>query len=161
MTLIWTRVDQKLIHGQVSVAWVPYLRVNAIVVADPDTVDDPWAQKVMMMGLPPEVQLTSFAPPGRLAGLLGGREMELHRVLVLFKDLEGVLEATEAGLRLDSLNLGNQACQPPEQSIRLTETFYACRRDLEGLARLQRGGLEVVLQAVPSDKVVRWQPRRE
>lgn len=158
MTLIWTRIDQKLIHGQVSVAWVPRLNIDAIVVTDQDTAADPWAQKVMLMGLPPEVRVARFVPPTQLAGLLAEAEMASRRVLVLFKSLEGFLEAAAAGFYPVRLNLGNQAGQPPERDIRLSDCFYASSRDLRDLSVLSRAGLEVVIQAVPTGKPVKWKP---
>ncbi len=156
MTLIWTRVDQKLMHGQISVAWVPHLAIDAIVVADNDSVEDLWAQKVMRMGLPPEVALIRFTTPDQLVQVLDDEELLGRRVMVIFRSLEGVLEAVCSGLDLARLNLGNQARQGPDQNIRLAESFYVRCRDLDGLARLQRQGLEVLLQAVPSGKAVRW-----
>lgn len=161
MTLVWTRVDQKLIHGQVSVAWVPYLGVDAIVVSDSDTYEDSWAQKVMMMGLPPEVRCAYFTLPSLVADLLAGDELRSRRVMVIFKSLKGVFEAAEAGLRLETLNLGNQYGDVQPESIRLADSFYASRRDLADLARLQRAGLEVVLQAVPAGKAVKWRPSKK
>ena len=158
MTLIWTRVDQKLIHGQISVAWVPYLDIDAIVVSDQDSAEDVWAQKVMMMGLPPEVSLIRFTAPDHLSRLLESQELSSRRVLVIFRNLEGVLEAVHSGLRLERLNLGNQAPQGPNPNVRLAESFYARGRDLDLLAELRGRGLEIVLQAVPNGKAVRWTP---
>lgn len=158
MTLIWTRVDQKLIHGQIAVAWVPHLSIDAVVVSDNDTAGDLWVQKVMMMGLPPEVVETRFIAPARLAALLAGEELSSRRVMVIFKDIGGVLEAVESGLRLDKLNLGNQVCRPAGHDIRLTDAFYADKRELAALSELRRAGLDVILQSVPSEKAVRWRP---
>ena len=161
MTLVWTRVDQKLIHGQITVAWVPHLSIDAIVVSDSDTAEDSWVQKVMMMGLPPEVRVARFTAPANLAELLADDELSARRVMVIFKDINGVLAATGAGLQLDRLNLGNQACQPAGHDIRLTDAFYASESDLDGLAELllDNTGLEVIIQAVPAEKGVRWAPR--
>lgn len=159
MTLIWTRVDQKLIHGQVSLGWVPYLSVNAMVVADADTFADAWTQKIMMMGLPPEIELTSFTPPELLVEALSDERFLNRRVMVIFKDLEGALSALTAGLRLDLLNLGNQFSRRPGQDIRLSEAFFVCRNELDWLAEFQRSGLEVVIQSVPTGRAIRWQPQ--
>jgi len=158
VALVWTRVDQKLIHGQISVAWVPYLSINAIVVADDDLVDDTWAQKVMMMGLPPEIKLTGFTAPDRLSSVLAEDEYQDLRVMVIFKDVAGALEAAEAGFKMEILNLGNQASQDPAIEVRLGDTFYVKPDDLEKLGCLQRSGLEVILQAIPAGKVVQWKP---
>lgn len=158
MTLVWTRVDQKLIHGQIAVAWVPHLDIDAIVVSDSDAAEDPWVQKVMMMGLPPEVRVTRFTAPTHLAELLADGELSPRRVMVIFKDIDGVLEAAGAGLRLDRLNLGNQACRPDGRDIRLNDVFYLSESDLAGLSDLLDRGLEVILQAVPAEKAVKWLP---
>jgi mannose/fructose/N-acetylgalactosamine-specific phosphotransferase system component IIB len=160
VTLVWTRVDQKLIHGQIAVAWVPHLSIDAVVVGDSDAADDPWVQKVMTMGLPPEVTETRFVAPAGLADLLAGGEWASRRVLVIFKDIDGVMEAVRGGLRLTRLNLGNQAARPGGLGggRRLTDAFYVSDRDVAGLAELSGLGLEVQVQAVPAEKAVAWKP---
>ncbi len=158
MTLVWTRVDQKLIHGQIAVAWVPHLSIDAVVISDGDTAEDPWTQKVMLMGLPPEVQEVRFVAPARAAALLAGEEWAARRVLLIFREVEGALEAVRSGLRLTRLNLGNQAARPDVPSLRLTDAFYVSERERSGLSDLMELGLEVMLQALPTDKAVKWVP---
>ena len=159
MTLVWARVDCKLIHGQITAAWVPHLEAEIVVVADGDAAADPWAQKVMRLSLPPEIQSAHFTPPRNLAGLLAGRETAGRRVLVIFRNLEGVLEAADAGLNLKVLNLGNQTDQSLRvRGVRLADTFFALREDLAALGRLQKNGLEVIVQSVPAARPVPWRP---
>lgn len=158
MALVWTRVDQKLIHGQISVAWIPHLSADAVVVVDKDVAADGWAQKVMTLGLPPEIRLTGFVPPTDLERLLDEAAYRAGRVLVIFKDIGGVEEAMAAGFRTEILNLGNQACQSPEGEVRLAECFYVRPNELDLLAGLQRRGLRVLLQVLPSSKAIQWRP---
>lgn len=158
MTLVWTRVDQKLIHGQISIGWVPHLSVDAIVVAAADIIGDTWAQKVMTMGLPPEIRLAGFSYPDKLAELLDAAEYRSRRVMVIFKDLEGVMEAVSAGFKLERLNLGNHVCRCSESNVRLADSFFARTEDLENLGRLQRNGLEVLIQALPTGRAIHWKP---
>lgn len=156
MTLIWTRVDQKLIHGQVSLGWVPHLRINALVVADADTAADDWAQTIMKAAAPPEVEVTAFIPPAQLARLLDEERFHSRRVMAIFKDLNGAVEALKAGLTLTRLNLGNQVCQRPGLDVLLGETFFACPHILDDLAEFQRSGLEVLIQSLPNGRAVSW-----
>ena len=159
MTLVWSRVDSKLIHGQVVAAWVPYLKAEVIVVADGDTAGDPQAQKIMRLGLPPEISQAHFRPLPGLAGFLAGPGLAEKRVLLIFKSLADAVEAVEAGLELGRLNLGNQLDQTSrEQGQRLAETFFVRQEELAALARLQNLGLEVVIQSVPSARSVKWRP---
>lgn len=157
MTLVWTRIDHKLIHGQVSVAWVPFLGVETIVISDEDTAGDLWAQKVMTMGLSSEVKSAYFSKPTNLASLL--EKLSGQRILLLFKNLAGVFEALSAGLNLKSINLGNQIGLKPEQEVRLADTFFINRHDLATLATLHLAGLEIIVQSVPASKAVHWNPR--
>lgn len=161
MTLIWTRVDQKLIHGQVSLGWVPYLKINALVVADADTAADDWAQTIMRAAAPPEIEATAFIVPAHLGQLLAEERFNRRRVMVIFKDLGGALEALKAGLPLTRLNLGNQGCCRPGQDVLLGETFFACHRILNDLAEFQRGGLEVLVQTLPNGRVVSWKAQAD
>lgn len=45
--ILLTRVDNRLVHGQVGVTWVRHLGANLIVVADDETAQDALAQKLM------------------------------------------------------------------------------------------------------------------
>ncbi|MDR2724505.1 MAG: PTS sugar transporter subunit IIB [Candidatus Adiutrix sp.] len=160
MTLVWSRVDSKLIHGQIAAAWVPHLGAEVIVVADGDTAGDPQAQRIMRLGLPPEISQAHFRPLPGLAGFLAGPELAEKRVLLIFKSLAGALEAAEAGLDLKELNLGNQLDRlSREEGQRLAETFFARREELALLAQLSRRGLKVVIQSVPTAKSVKWRPQ--
>lgn len=156
MTLIWTRVDQKLIHGQVSLGWVPHLRINALVVADADTAADDWAKTIMRAAAPPEIEAIAFTAPVQLVELLDEERFHSRRVMAIFKDLNGAVEAIKAGLSLTRLNLGNQVCQRPGQDVLLGETFFACPHILEDLAEFQRDGLEVLIQTLPNGRAVSW-----
>jgi PTS system mannose-specific IIB component len=153
-------VDSKLVHGQITAAWAPHLKAEAIVVADALAAGDPLAQKIMSLGLPTEISQVHFRPPEGLAGFLAGPELAEKRVLLIFKNLTDALAAAEGGLELRELNLGNQLDQIScDQGQRLAETFFARREELAGLARLERQGLSVILQSVPTSKKVQWRPR--
>jgi len=159
VTLVWSRVDSKLIHGQIAAAWVPYLKAEVIVVADGDTAGDFTAQRIMRLGLPPEISQAHFRPLAGLAEFLAGPELAEKRVLLIFKSLADALEAVAAGLDLATLNLGNQLDHlSRDLGRRLTETFFASQEELARLARLQSRGLSVILQSVPAARSVRWRP---
>jgi mannose/fructose/N-acetylgalactosamine-specific phosphotransferase system component IIB len=155
-------VDSKLIHGQIAAAWAPYLKAEVIVVADDDTAGDPQAQRIMRLGLPPEVSQAHFRPLPGLAEFLAGPELAGRRVLLIFKSLADAFKAVRDGLELRELNLGNQLDQfsREEGGQRLAETFFARREELADLARLSRLGLKVIIQSVPAAKSIQWRPSR-
>lgn len=158
MPLIWARVDGKLIHGQVCVAWTPHLGIDSIVVADRDLAADGWAQKIMMMALPPEISRSFFSAPETVPEILASKEWLQRKVLLIFKDLLGVSQALAAGLDLKRLNLGNQARLDCGRVICLADSFYVNSAELDELKRLYLAGLELIIQAVPSARGVIWRP---
>ncbi len=160
MTLVWTRVDQKLIHGQIVLAWAPYLKIDAIVVADRGLLDAPRLRKFMEMGLPPEIKAARFVAPDSIRAALEEEELRRRRVFLLFREVAGLLEAVESGLSLRKVNLGFQAGPAAEGAgtVCLGHGVYLRESELAGLARLHAGGLEIILRGVPADRAVRWTP---
>ena len=152
MTVIMARVDQKLIHGQVMVSWVPHLRINTIVVIDGEMAEDPTSQKIMRLGLPKEVAEVIFTTADELAKILKQPQMADLRVLLLFKNLTEVSTAADHGLKIDELNLGNLAYPSISAAKRLTETFYVTPEDERLLKLLLHRGLKLYLQTLPKSK---------
>ncbi|MGL4209414.1 MAG: PTS sugar transporter subunit IIB, partial [Candidatus Adiutrix sp.] len=114
------------------------------------------AQKTMILGLPPEIKSTLFVAPTNLPLILMEPEQAKGKTLLLFKNIEGVMGAVDAGLTLSRLNLGNLAYPQHCQATRLAETFYATAYDLDSLKKLETAGIQLILQAVPSGKAIRW-----
>lgn len=155
MTLTLVRVDQKLIHGQIAVAWVPYLKVDTILVADDELAQDEWAQAGMRLGLPPEITSVIFIAPAEVVQAL--KNCSSRRAMILFKDINSVLTALKAGLNLDQLNLGNQVYQPQIKTAQLTDTFHINREDYNALVNIHDQGIEITAQPIPRVKAVNWE----
>ena len=49
---LWVRVDDRLIHGQVTVGWRQYLRYAEIWVVDDQARDDPYLQDALRLAAP-------------------------------------------------------------------------------------------------------------
>ncbi|MDR1657072.1 MAG: PTS sugar transporter subunit IIB [Deltaproteobacteria bacterium] len=150
MPVTWARIDQKLIHGQVTAAWVPYLRIGEIVVIDDCVVGDDMTQAILASGVPAKVR-TAFITAVEAAVFLAGRPDQNVRRMLIFRDVVTVKAALDFGLVLDSLNLGNLVYRPSCQSQKLSNCFHVNHRDLIILEELKAAGLRVFLQSVPGD----------
>ncbi|MDR2455403.1 MAG: PTS sugar transporter subunit IIB [Deltaproteobacteria bacterium] len=150
MPVTMARIDQKLIHGQVTAAWVPYLRIQEIVVVDDLVIEDPVTQAILSSGVPSAVQ-TAFASETGAAELLSESERQSLRLLLIFGSVAAAGRAVAAGLSLDSLNLGNLAYFPAGDCVKLSDCFYAKPKDLATLTFLYQKGLKIYLQSVPGD----------
>ena len=59
--ILLTRIDNRLVHGQVGVTWVNHLGANLIVVANDEVSKDPVQQNLMEMVIPDAIGIRFFS----------------------------------------------------------------------------------------------------
>ena len=52
----FVRVDDRLIHGQTIVAWVPTLKIEEIIAVDDVSASKPMLKSIMTMGVPTQYE---------------------------------------------------------------------------------------------------------
>jgi mannose/fructose/N-acetylgalactosamine-specific phosphotransferase system component IIB len=148
MGVLLARVDNRLVHGQVLVSWVPRLGIDTILVVDRELVGDPF-QRDLLEGLgAPGLKIRLVTPEG--AALLLAGELRDRKVLVLFAGIHQAVEAWDAGVAFSVLNLGN--VHPTQGSRGLTSSVYLSASDEEELCLLLSRGVRVEARAVPADR---------
>ncbi len=150
MPIVLTRVDDRLVHGQVVVGWGRPLDLQRIVLVDDEVRRSPWEQELYRMAAPREIEvdfLSAAEAAERLAGLSESRE----RVLLLTGSIGTVAELvrrTPGVIR--KLNLGGIHAAPGRRE-RL-RFLYLSDADVADLEALARGGMEIAAQDVPSSR---------
>ena len=144
--IAWSRIDSRLIHGQVIEAWLPHLSVTRVVVIDDDAAKDPLARAAYGMAIPEDVELV-LSPVAavdfvRLAS-------DSVRTLVLFRDVKAAVASRAHGLPDGLLNVGNVHAGPGRVSV--SRSVFLDADDAGALENLARGGMTVSVQAVPTD----------
>ncbi len=142
----WSRIDSRLIHGQVIEAWLPFLKVDRVVVADEAVAHDDLAKAAYEMAVPPEVEVV-LAPADKLD--FRALDADKVRTLVLFRDVRTAVVAREHGLPNGTLNLGNVHAGPGRVAV--SRSVFLDDVDRVALAQLSASGMTVQVQAVPSE----------
>lgn len=142
----WSRIDSRLIHGQVIEAWLPFLKVDRVVVADEAVAHDDLAKAAYEMAVPPEVEVV-LAPADKLD--FRALDADKVRTLVLFRDVRAAVVAREHGLPNGTLNLGNVHAGPGRVAV--SRSVFLDDVDRVALAQLSASGMTVQVQAVPSE----------
>jgi PTS system mannose-specific IIB component len=104
--MIWYRIDNRLIHGQVIEAWLPYTRANRLVVANEHLADDFLLQQITLLAVPSRVD-SKFVHLGELSALIDEYTRKKDDVLVLFATCLDAKTVYEQGLKFDKCNIGN------------------------------------------------------
>ena len=144
--IVWSRIDSRLIHGQVIEAWLPHLRVKRVVVADDEAAVDPLAKAAYGLAIPPEVELVLGPVKGIDFKKLASDGIA---TLVLFREVKSAVAAREWGLPDGMLNVGNVHSGPGRVSV--SRSVFLDPRDSSALAALAQGGMTVRVQSVPSE----------
>jgi PTS system mannose-specific IIB component len=144
------RIDNRLVHGQVLEAWVPALRVKALVVADDEAAADPFTQAAMGLALGDGLSLEVLTLAGAAASLGPGGNGTGVSTLVLLREVESAVALARAGVALPRLNLGNVHYRAGRKAV--SPTVYLDDAELQALETLGRAGCEIELRAVPTEQ---------
>jgi mannose/fructose/N-acetylgalactosamine-specific phosphotransferase system component IIB len=146
VTLVLARIDERLIHGQVSVGWASALDPDRILVADDEVAADAWERDVQRSAAPPGVETEVLGIPEtarRLAEGLPGR------VFLLVRSPAFMLALIRAGAALDEINVGGLHYR--EGARRFTDYLYFTPDDLAALGELAAAGVRLVAQDLPGN----------
>ena len=154
MSIVLTRVDNRLIHGQVLESWVPSINANCIVVAN-DKIANSAMQKLLMEASVPKGIRVFIGTIEDAAEILASEDLVNARIILLFATSSDALNAYRQGLHYEKLNLGNMHAGAGK--VKCSCTIALDSDDVENLNSLQEAGVKIVSQCVPSDKEVGWQ----
>jgi len=153
MGIVMTRIDNRLIHGQVLEAWVPTLHVNCIVVAN-DEVGSVAFRKVLMAASVPRSIRVIIGTVAEVAAIFQAQELKQAKVLLLFANTGDALAAYRRGILFPALNLGNLHAGTGKQRISCTVSLDT--GDIDNLESLEGAGVKIVSQCVPADRAMNW-----
>ena len=143
------RVDNRLLHGQVLETWLPGVKATEVVVVDDEAAQSALACAAMTLCVPCEV-------PARIERMVAVDFAALARskasVLVLVRDVAGLVEATLRGLTPElapRINLGNVHYGAGRRPV--TPSLFLTAEELVQLRALAASGFTIEAQAIPTD----------
>lgn len=143
------RVDNRLIHGQVVEAWLPFLKVSRVVVADDEAAHSPLIRAAMGLAVSSTIDVR-IEPLDEVD--FGGLSQDAVKTLVLVREVEGVLSAGRRGLKLAQLNLGNVHFATGRKQV--SPSVFLSQEELNRLKMLAEDGVQVEARGVPADRPV-------
>ena len=152
----WVRVDDRLIHGQVVVAWRQHLRYDAICIVDDEIANDAFMRDVLRMAAPSGVRVSVVAVQQAMDAL---EQSDANSILVLAKTPQKVLQLANAGLSIVHLNVGNLGAAPGRK--RVFKSISLGPEHVTALDALTERGVRITFQLVPDDTAVEWERVRE
>ena len=153
MSLVLTRIDNRLIHGQVLESWVPFVQADCILVANDDIASNPLKKMMMEASVPSRVSV-KIDSVEHIARLLKTGEYQQAKILLLFGTTTDALKAFHLGLEFAQLNLGN--LHADKGKAQLCCTVFLDSSDVEDLEYLDQHGVEISARCIPADNARPW-----
>lgn len=148
MPVIFARVDDRLIHGQIVQAWLPELNIDEVLIPCPRGRENRVNKNLLRLSLPFEYDLTVM-DPARCTDYIAGSK---KRILLLMGSLEDLQPLLEDGLQIKSLNIGGMHFK--EGAQKLADNVFLDAMDKNTLRILNDLGIDIETRAVPSSKSV-------
>ena len=147
--ILLTRVDNRLVHGQVGVTWVKSLGANLIVVVD-DVAANSDVEKQLM-----EVVAKSSGVGIRFFTIehtinIIHKASPNQKILIVCKTPETVKKLVDGGVPIKEVNIGNMHFS--EGKEQLSKKVYVDQKDRDDIKYLESKGVDIYIQDVPGDK---------
>jgi len=149
--IVFTRIDDRLIHGQVVEGWVNYLKATCILVADDAVASNPLQRSIMELSVPQELKVL-ISPVEEMCGQLRTHALDAERAILLFSNPADVMRALKAGMACAALNIGGMHFVPGKR--KLMDVLAVNDVDLEALREIAGKGVRIAVQTVPTQRPV-------
>lgn len=149
--IILSRVDSRLIHGQVMTMWSKTGGINHIYVVDDQVASDPFMKDVYLMAVPDSLGVTIHSVDDAVSQYKNG-QMPDAKLLVLIKDVTTASRLWKQGFPMESLQIGNLT--PQKKTKILHRSSRLSEEHMPELLEMRRGGVMVYAQSVPTEKKI-------
>jgi PTS system mannose-specific IIB component len=149
--IVFYRLDDRLIHGQVVEAWFPQIRPDLVVVANNEAAANEFQRGLMEMVVPFGVR-SEIITIEQAVRRSSDAAYSASCMMMLFRSPRDVLRALDLGLAIDRLNLGGLHSDGDTEF--LGRGVNASAEDLEYLKKIIGFGVKVEIRSVPSELVV-------
>ncbi|ALS38763.1 PTS mannose transporter subunit IIAB [Enterococcus rotai] len=149
--MVNTRIDERLIHGQVAGIWSTSLDTQRIIVANDEAASDPLQKSSLRMAAPTSMRL-SVLPIAEAAENICAGKYGKQRLFLLFKNPADVLRFIEAGGPIDTVNVGNMSYK--EGAREVTKSIQVLENEESIFEAIASKGINVTAQLVPNDPAI-------
>jgi len=146
MGIVFSRVDGRLIHGQVAIAWTRLLLIDEIIVVSNDTAEDETQSMLLEIACPPGIELSVCSVDEGIEKVMA-EDFDGNKTMIIFKTLDDALKAVEGGVELESLNIGGVYFE--EGKKKFEKALCLDSKDEEIIRKLSKKVKDVFYQVAP------------
>ena len=148
--IVLTRVDNRLIHGQIVQGWLPTLDVSEVLIVSPVAEKKEFIKKMLRLALPSGYKLT----------VLGSKEATKYskesreKLFIIIEDMESLFDMLREGFSQSIIVLGNT--QFKEGKKQYSQGIFLTDNELKELRRFEiEKHISFEIRSLPSSLATR------
>lgn len=147
--ILLTRIDNRLIHGQVATQWNSTIGANLILVANDEVSQNTMRQNLMKMAAPTGVATRFFSLQHTIDII--HKASPKQKIFIVVENPEDVLALVKGGVPIKKVNIGNMHMADGKRQV--ATSVAVNDEDVAAFKELQELGVELQIQRVPSTPV--------
>ncbi len=145
--IVLTRIDNRLIHGQVATQWCGSIGANLILVANDDVAANTFRQGLMDMAAPSYAQTRYWTIEKTISTI--HKASDAQKIFLVCENPSDVLRLVEGGVPIKKLNIGNMHMAEGKRQV--ATTVAVDDKDVAAFKKLQELGVELEIRKVPQE----------
>lgn len=149
--IVLTRIDDRLIHGQVVTAWIKQYPINEILIIDDELSQNRLMERIYKAAAPMGVEVLIHSMEAALE-FLKEDPIRGENLLVLVKVPEIIESLLKQGIQIRKVILGGMGAKNGRKTF--NRNVSASDEEIQCFKRIVEGGVDIFYQLVPNDKAV-------
>lgn len=146
------RVDDRLLHGQVAITWSKYLRLDLILIANSEAVNDEFTIMTLNLAKPRNVQII-IEDLENTIDLLKNNYFDKN-IMIVVKNVEDAYKLSQSIFEIKNLNLGG--IRERRNSVKITPYVSLTENDFNQLIEMNKY-MHVFIQKIPEDVITEFE----
>ncbi|QOY60090.1 PTS sugar transporter subunit IIB [Thermophilibacter immobilis] len=145
---VLTRVDTRLLHGQVATTWTKMTGPDRIIVVSDAVAHDELRKSMIEQAAPPGVK-AHVIPIDKMIEVAHDPRFGATKAMLLFETPQDLLRAVEGGVDVHEVNIGSMAHSVGK--VVVNNAIAMDNDDVETLEKLKAHGIKFDIRKVPAD----------
>ena len=145
--IVLTRIDNRLVHGQVATQWCGAIGANLILVANDEVAGNKLRQGLMDMAAPSYASMRYWTIQKTIDTIHKASAKQM--IFIVCENPQDVLRLVEGGVPIKKVNIGNMHMSEGKRQV--AGSVAVDDKDVEAFAKLRDLGVELEIRRVPTE----------
>lgn len=150
MEILLARVDDRLLHGQVTMQWIPHTGADTVIIVDDDISGSEFMKNLIISAAPERIEVYIFNSHQAVEFL---KDNSGHnKIILLSRKIYNYEKMIEKGIHFREINIGCSGNISGSEKI--CTNIYMTKKEIESAAKIISAGTDVLIQTLPENKII-------